>query len=103
MIRNETLLLHKIFTKLYSTVCVRAPYGHPPYSIDLAPSDYHLFLHLKPELAGQSDKDVKHFVQQWLSMMVASLGEEGIDKLVEHYDKYLNKYGNIGSGIWDSC
>jgi hypothetical protein len=28
--------------------------GHAPYSPDLAPSDFHLFLHLKKHLAGES-------------------------------------------------
>ena len=27
--------------------------GHPPYSPDLAPSDFHLFLHLKKFLGGK--------------------------------------------------
>ena len=27
--------------------------NHPPYSPDLAPSDYHVFLHLKKHLGGQ--------------------------------------------------
>jgi len=29
-------------------------FNHPPYSQDLAPSDFHLFLHLKSFLAGSS-------------------------------------------------
>jgi hypothetical protein len=36
---------------------------------DLAPSDFHLFLHLKKFLAGQrfkNDEDVKRAVQKWL-------------------------------------
>jgi len=33
-------------------------FDHPPYSPDLPPSDFHLFLHLKSFLAGQRfDKD----------------------------------------------
>jgi len=28
-------------------------FDHPPYSPDLAPSDYHLFMHLKNLLGGQ--------------------------------------------------
>jgi len=28
-------------------------FDHHPHSPDLAPSDFHLFLHLKPFLAGQ--------------------------------------------------
>ena len=30
---------------------------HPPYSPDLAPSDFHLFLHLKKHLAGKKFDD----------------------------------------------
>jgi hypothetical protein len=32
-------------------------FDHPPYSPDLAPSDFHLFLHLKSFLAGRSFHD----------------------------------------------
>ena len=32
-------------------------FDHPPYSPDLAPSDFHLFLHLKPFLAGRQFHD----------------------------------------------
>jgi len=37
-------------------------FDHPPYSPDLAPSDFHLFLHLKSFLAGwrlHEDSEVK--------------------------------------------
>jgi histone-lysine N-methyltransferase SETMAR len=30
---------------------------HPPYIPDLAPSDFHLFLHLKKNLAGKKFDD----------------------------------------------
>jgi len=42
---------------------------HPPYSPDLALSDYHLFLHMKRFLAGKqfhSDEEVKTTVNNWL-------------------------------------
>lgn len=70
---------------------------HPPYSPDLAPSDYHLFLHLKRHLSGNhynDDDDVKTAVNSWLSEQAASFYEEGILKLVKRYDKCLNKLGN---------
>ena len=41
---------------------------HPPYSPDLAPSDFHLFLHLKQYLAGKKfddDDEVKEEVMTW--------------------------------------
>ena len=42
---------------------------HPPYSLDLAPSDYHLFLGLKKQVKGchfSSDADVIAAVETWL-------------------------------------
>lgn len=70
---------------------------HPPYSPDLAPSDYHLFLHLKKHLGGQrlqDDDEVKTVVMQWLTSQAADFYEEGIQKLVQRYDKCLNIAGN---------
>ncbi|GBM78005.1 hypothetical protein AVEN_33660-1 [Araneus ventricosus] len=62
---------------------------HPPCSPDLASSDYHLFLNLKRDFGRRrfdSVDDSKNFVQQWLSSLVASFFEDGIDKLVFRYD-----------------
>jgi histone-lysine N-methyltransferase SETMAR len=71
--------------------------NHPPYSPDLAPSDFNLFLHLKKFLAGQrfnNDEDIKRAVQMWLSSQAAMFYDEGIQKLVSRYDKCLNNGGN---------
>ena len=43
---------------------------YSPYSPDLAPSDYHLFLHLKKFLGGKrfdDDDNLKDAVQKWLT------------------------------------
>ena len=43
---------------------------HPPYSLDLAPSDYHLFGPLKEHLGGKrfrNKKEVIQDVQEWLN------------------------------------
>jgi histone-lysine N-methyltransferase SETMAR len=64
----------------------------PPFSPDLAPSDFNLFLHLKKFLAGQcfnNDEDVKRAVQK-----AATFYDEGIQKLIFRYDKCLNNCGN---------
>ena len=69
---------------------------HPPYSPDLAPSDFHLFLHLKKLLGGKrfdDDDDLKDVVQKWLIPQAAAFYEEGIQKLVPRYDKCLNNGG----------
>jgi len=42
---------------------------HPPYSPDLAPSDFHLFPKLKEHLMGQRfscDEEVKSAVRKWV-------------------------------------
>ena len=66
----------------------------PPYSPDLAPSDYHLFLHLNKFLGGKrfddDDKDLKDAVQKWLTSQAAAFYEEGIQKLLPRYNKCLN-------------
>jgi len=68
----------------------------PPYSPDLAPSDFHLFLHLKKFLGSKrfdDDDDLKDAVQKWLTSQVATFYEEGIQKLVPHYAKCFNNGG----------
>ena len=69
---------------------------HPPYSPDLAPSDYHLFGPMKKMLGGQkfaSDAEVQSVVCQWLGQQPASFFASGIQKLVDRWDKCLNKLG----------
>ena len=69
---------------------------HPPYSPDLAPSDYHLFGPLKKMLGGQkfaSDAEVQEAVRGWLAKQPPSFFLTGIQKLVTRWDKCLNVYG----------
>src|SRR5215469_14665871 len=69
----------------------------PPYSPDLAPSDFHLFLHLKSFLAGQrfhDDNEVKEAVTTCFASQAASFYDEGIQKLVQRYERCLNNGGN---------
>jgi len=59
----------------------------------LAPSDYHLFLHLKKFLGGKGiddDDDLKDAVQKWLTSQAAAFYEEGTQKPTTRYDKCLN-------------
>ena len=70
----------------------------PPYSPDLAPSDIHLFLHLKPFLAGRQfhdDNEVKEAVTTCFASQAAAFYDEGIQKLVQRYDKCLSNGGNF--------
>jgi histone-lysine N-methyltransferase SETMAR len=70
---------------------------HPAHSPDLAPSDFHLFLHVKKYLGGRkfhADKDVKNKVTTWLRAQVAQFYDIGIQKLVPRINKCLDKGGD---------
>jgi len=72
-------------------------FDHPPYSPDLAPSDFHLLLHLKSFLAGlqfHDDNEVREAVTTCFASQAASFYDERIQKLVQRYDKCLNNGGN---------
>jgi histone-lysine N-methyltransferase SETMAR len=52
-------------------------FHHPPYSPDLAPSDFHVFLHLKTFLGGWSfhdDNEVKEAVNMWCASQLIKDG-----------------------------
>jgi hypothetical protein len=66
----------------------------PPYSPDLAPSDFHEFLHLKTFLGGRRfhDDEVKEAVNTSFASQAGSFYNAGIQKLVSCY-KLLNNVG----------
>jgi histone-lysine N-methyltransferase SETMAR len=69
----------------------------PPYSPDSAPSDFHVFLHLKTFLGGRwfhDDNKVKEAVNTWFTLQAASFYDVRIQKLVPRYGKFLNNGGN---------
>ncbi|PNF23181.1 hypothetical protein B7P43_G02737 [Cryptotermes secundus] len=71
--------------------------AHPPYSPDLAPSDYHLFGPLKEALRGRrftSDQEVKEAVHVWLATQPKTFFSEGIRKLVQRWTKCVEKQGD---------
>lgn len=70
---------------------------HPPYSPDLAPSDYHLFPNLKEHLGGQrfsTDDEVKEEVTRYLNGLAANFFDMGIQKLVQRLQKCLDRNGD---------
>ena len=69
---------------------------HLPYSSDLAPSDFHLFLNLKSFFAGWRfhDDEVKEAVTTCFASQAASFYGEGIQKLMQCYGRCLNNGGN---------
>ena len=70
---------------------------HPAYSPDLAPFDYHLFGPLKDALRGRrfpSDEGVKEAVHEWLAAQPKTFFSEGIQKLLERWNKRIAKHGD---------
>jgi hypothetical protein len=71
-------------------------FDHPPYSPDLAPSDYHLFTYLKNWLRSQLFNNNEEFmegVKTWLSSQAVDLFDIGIQKLISRY-KCLHSGGD---------
>ena len=69
---------------------------HPPYSPDLAPSDYHLFRSLDNSLRGKTFNDddaVKSHLTQFLAEKDQTFYERGIFKLSERWQKVIEQNG----------
>jgi hypothetical protein len=71
-------------------------FDHPPYSPDLAPSDFNVFLYLRTFLGDRlfHDDEVKEAVNTWFASQVASFYDAGIQQPVPRYDKCLNNGRN---------
>jgi hypothetical protein len=77
MLTSAVVLLHDN-THLYTAACIRALlehfnwelFDHFPYSLDLTPSNYHLFTYLKKWLRSQcfnNNEELMEGVKTWLS------------------------------------
>jgi transposase len=63
-------------------------FDHPPYSSDLAPSDYHLFTYLKNWLRSHhsnNNEELTEGVKTWLSSQAADFFDAATQKLVPKY------------------
>ena len=70
---------------------------HPPYSPDLSHCDFHVFGPLKKSLKGRrlaSNEEVKDTVEEWFRTQLHSFFTDGIHRLVQEWDNYLNQYGD---------
>jgi len=69
---------------------------HLPYSPNLVPCDFHLFLHLKKHFVGKNfddDDDLQEEVMTWFKVLAADFYDSGIQKLVPRLNKYLDNAG----------
>ena len=70
---------------------------HPPYSPDLAPSDFHLFPKLKTAISGtqfQSDDDVIHAVDEFLNGQEKDFFKSGTEALKHLWQKCIDTEGD---------
>ena len=78
-------------TKLNSEVL-----EHPPFSSDLAPSDYHLFGPLKQALRDRriaTDQQMKETAQAWLVSQPKNFHSQDVKKIVRRWTKFIEKQG----------
>jgi len=69
---------------------------HPPYSPDLAPSDFYLFGRLKSDLQGMrftDDDDTIQTVREWIRRQPQAFFEKGIRMLPERWKKCVDSGG----------
>ena len=70
---------------------------HPPYSPDLAPSDFHMFGPLKEALRGRrfaTDEEVIDAVKKWLKMQPKNFFSNGIKQLVKRWERCVEVQGS---------
>jgi len=78
---------------------------HPPYSPDLAPSDYHLLPGLKKQLKGRdfsSDVEVTAATEIWLDRQISECFLSGLQKLEQRAKKCIELRGSMlnKSRVW---
>ena len=69
---------------------------HPPYSPDIAPSDYHLFRSMTHGLAEQhfrSYEETKNWVDLWIASKDEQFFRRGIRMLPERWEKVVASDG----------
>jgi len=97
---DKVILLHersascrkKIFGKKWDVLL------HPPYSPEIAPSDYWLFRRMQHDLASHrftSFAEIENWFQNWIASKDESFFEEffGIRKLPERWEKVVGSNG----------
>lgn len=104
MLAKKVLLLHDnapVHTARLSKAAVREcgfeEINHPPYSPDLAPSDYFLFPNLKKDLRGKrftDDNELKSAINEHFSGQEENYFFKEIEKLISRSNKCIDIMGD---------
>ena len=79
---------------------------HPPYSADLAPSDYHLFRSMQNALTRirfTLEQGIKNWLDSLLAAKPAQFFWDGIHKLPERWEKVVASDGQYFEKYYCTC
>ena len=102
--RRETIIFHHDNARPHVAILVKnyleksgwEVLPHPPYSPDLAPSDYHLFRLMQNALTGirfTPEQGIKNCLDSFLAAKPAQFFWDGIQKLPEIWEKVIASDG----------
>lgn len=70
---------------------------HPPYSPDLAPSDFHLFRSLSNALKDVSfddENELDTWLNEWFKSKPAQFFKQGFEKMINRWEEVINNGGD---------
>jgi len=105
LINRKGFIFHQDNARPHTSLMTRQKLGqlgwevlmHPPYSPDLAPSDYHLFRSLQNSLNGKTfgnDEAIKSHLVQFFADKGQKFYERGILNLPGRWQKVIEQNGN---------
>lgn len=104
-LQHKKIIFHQDNARVHKSVLTMAKFNelkyelleHPPYSPDLAPSDYFLFRNLKQFLRGKrfsSNEEAIATVQQYFESLPETYYRDGIKLLEKHWNKCIVAEGD---------
>ena len=70
---------------------------HPPYSPDLAPSDFHLFSSLSYQISGvtsKNDENLKNWLDNYFASRKEDFWQNGFNNLVKRWEEVVKNCGD---------